>query len=213
MDGKELAEKINKMNKDEKMPLILLTSLMHNEVRTNAFELFSAYLNKPVKHKQLLKLVNTLLNKSIEAKKSNGNFNFRNFSEQFPLKILLAEDNVVNQKVALRILDKLGYQADVVSDGFMVLDSLLRNSYDLILMDIHMPNMDGFETTKKIIDKYKDKRPRIVALTADSTLEAKEKCIRLGMDDYISKPIKIEDIIRVIENSSFTSIDSLQKEI
>ncbi|HSD62843.1 MAG TPA: response regulator, partial [Ignavibacteriaceae bacterium] len=206
MNGKELAEKINNMNTEEKMPMILLTSLVHNEVQSSTLELFSAYLNKPVKHKQLYKLVNSLLSKSLEVKKSNGTNHFNNFSDKFPLNILLAEDNLVNQKVALRILDKLGYKADVVSDGMMVLESLAENSYDLILMDVHMPKMDGFAATRKIIEIYKNNRPRIVALTADSTVEAKEKCFDIGMDDYISKPIRIEDIIRVIENTSLVTV-------
>lgn len=206
MDGRELAMRINAMHTKEKLPLILLTSLMHNDVQSNTLEVFSAYLNKPVKHKQLFKLINTLLSKSPEAKQSSGNLQYKNFSDKFPLNILLAEDNLVNQKVALRILEKLGYKADVVPDGIMAMESLSKNSYDLILMDVHMPKMDGFAATNKIIEVYGNNRPRIVALTADSTIEAKEKCINLGMDDYISKPIKIEDIIRVIENTSLFAV-------
>ncbi len=123
----------------------------------------------------------------------------RRLADEIPLRILIAEDNQVNQKVALHILNKLGYEADAVSNGSMVLDLLEQKTYDLIFMDIQMPVLDGLEATKKIIRIYGNKRPLIAALTADVTAEGKEKCFDAGMDYYISKPFRIAELIKTLE--------------
>jgi len=125
----------------------------------------------------------------------------RKLSDEIPLRILVAEDNQVNQKVALHILNKLGYDADAVSNGSLVLDMLEQKTYDLIFMDIQMPELDGLEASKKIIQIYGNKRPLIVALTADVTEEGKEKCFDAGMDYYISKPFKIVELIKTLETA------------
>lgn len=110
------------------------------------------------------------------------------------LKILLAEDNSVNQKVALLLLKKLGYQADVVSNGLEVLQKLSDHPYDVILMDVQMPEMDGLETTRAIMNLGLKKRPRILALTAYALEGDRERCLLAGMDGYISKPVKLEEL-------------------
>ncbi|BAY48715.1 multi-sensor hybrid histidine kinase [Scytonema sp. HK-05] len=120
-------------------------------------------------------------------------------AEQLPLRILLAEDNQVNQQVALLILKKLGYQADAVGNGLEVLRSLRCQMYDVVLMDIQMPKMDGLTATRHICQEWsKDQRPRIIAMTAYATDYAREQCLEAGMDDYISKPIEIEKLVQAL---------------
>ncbi|HKX28715.1 MAG TPA: ATP-binding protein [Blastocatellia bacterium] len=116
-------------------------------------------------------------------------------SEQIPLRILVAEDNVVNQKVAMRMLERLGYRADLAANGHEVLESVRRQHYDLILMDVQMPEMDGLEATKILCREYSTpERPRIVAMTASALDEDRQRCIQAGMDDYLSKPVKLEKL-------------------
>ncbi len=169
-----------------------LVGLMGGEISV------SSKLNEGSEFKFYIKL-----HKSGEEPHSPGeNFvssKLKKMSDEIPLRILVAEDNQVNQKVALHILNKLGYDADAVSNGRMVLDLLEQKTYDLIFMDIQMPELDGLETTKKIIQLYGSKRPLIAALTADVTAEGKEKCFDAGMDYYISKPFKIAELIKTLE--------------
>ena len=118
--------------------------------------------------------------------------------ERMPMSILLAEDNLVNQKVATRLFKKLGYKIDVANNGLEVIKSLEEGAYDLIFMDIQMPEMDGLEATRQVIAKWGEERPRIIALTANAMREDREKCYEAGMDDYLTKPFKpveLEDAI------------------
>jgi CheY-like chemotaxis protein len=119
-------------------------------------------------------------------------------ARRIPLRILVAEDNPVNQKLAVRLLDQMGYRADVANNGLEALDALQRRSYDVVLMDIHMPDMDGLETTRRIRQQF-DGGPRIIAVTADSSQGDREKCIAAGMDDYVSKPIQISLLQAALE--------------
>ncbi len=116
------------------------------------------------------------------------------------LTILLAEDNAVNQKVALLMLKRLGYQADVVANGREVLQALQRQPYDVILMDIQMPEMDGLEAAKSIRKMSLQRQPKILALTAHALQGDREKCLASGMDGYISKPVQIEELRLSLES-------------
>ncbi len=119
-----------------------------------------------------------------------------------PLRILLAEDNRVNQKVAFLTLEKMGYLADVAETGVEVLRALERQEYDLILMDIQMPVMDGLEATRRILEAIPERRrPRIVAMTANATAEDRSRCLDVGMDDYIPKPLRLERLHEVLEST------------
>ncbi len=118
--------------------------------------------------------------------------------KNFPLRILVAEDNRINQLVAIGLLGKLGYQADLVGNGKEVLKRLEQQSYDIILMDCHMPEIDGFEATRKILEKYKMSRPRIIALTASTMKDDVDRCYQSGMDGFIGKPITISELVKVL---------------
>jgi len=120
--------------------------------------------------------------------------------KQHDLKILLAEDNLVNQKVALLMLKKLGYNADVVSNGREVLQAAMDKPYDVILMDVQMPEMDGLEATRAILDMKLANRPKILALTAYALEGDREKCLLAGMDGYISKPVQMDELIHALHS-------------
>ena len=121
--------------------------------------------------------------------------------ERMPMSILLAEDNIVNQKVATRLFKKFGYKIEVANNGLEAIKALEQSSYDLVFMDIQMPEMDGLEATRQIIAKWGDARPRIVALTANAMREDKEKCYEAGMDDYLTKPFKPIELEEAIEST------------
>jgi CheY-like chemotaxis protein len=117
------------------------------------------------------------------------------------LKVLVAEDNLINQKVVTRMLERLGYQADLVRDGLEVLGALRQQSYDVILMDMYMPNMSGIDAARQICQEWHPTiRPYIVAVTASTEETDYQSCIAAGMDDYISKPIRLEELERVLTN-------------
>jgi len=123
-----------------------------------------------------------------------------NFAIKFPLKILLAEDNVVNQKVVIRYLERLGYQIDVVANGIEALESMYRKTYEVILMDINMPEMDGLTATKRIILEFPE-NPWIIALTASAFESDRDICLQAGMQDYVSKPIQVQNLIQALERA------------
>jgi CheY-like chemotaxis protein len=114
-------------------------------------------------------------------------------------RILLAEDNVSSQMVTLAMLKRLGYSADAVANGLEALQALGRQHYDIVLMDVRMPEMDGLEATRIIRQRWPNRGPNIIAITAHALQDDKEKCLEAGMDDYISKPVKVEELARVLE--------------
>jgi PAS domain S-box-containing protein len=124
-----------------------------------------------------------------------------------PLRILLAEDNTVNQRVMLRLLEHLGYRADVSANGMEVLDALERQIYDVILMDVRMPEMDGLETTGRIRTLLPpDQQPRIIAMTAYTMDTSRETCLEAGADDYLGKPVRLEKLAAVLQHISLTAL-------
>ncbi len=182
------------------LPVLLLTPINFIENRSEMKPFQTAeFFNEPVKFNKLSKTVVAMLtgeNPDMEAVQKRG-MN-KNFATIYPHRILLAEDNRVNQKVALRIMERLGYRADVASNGEEAVSAMLRQDYDIILMDVHMPEMDGLEATRQIrecVDAHR--QPKIVALTASAMKEDRNKCLQVGMDDYITKPVQIEELKRI----------------
>ncbi|WP_199314051.1 response regulator [Leptolyngbya sp. FACHB-671] len=201
MDGLTLGEMIRQQTPYQHLPLVLLTSMGKPDNMAAAAVEFAACLTKPVKQSQLYNtLLRVLGTQPIVIKPSQGTLEIDpHLAEQYPLKILLAEDNLVNQKVALLMLQRLGYKADVVSNGLEALKALQDQKYDLVLMDVQMPEMDGLEATRSIRQNYLLERcPRIVAMTANAMRGDREECLQSGMDDYISKPIQMQDLLRVL---------------
>jgi CheY-like chemotaxis protein len=120
-------------------------------------------------------------------------------AETIPLEILLVEDNPVNQKVAIRYLQRMGYRADAVANGLEAVHAMRERDYQLIFMDVQMPEMDGYAATREIRAKTaQDRQPIIIALTANAMQGDRERCLAAGMDDYITKPVKIDEIQRII---------------
>jgi signal transduction histidine kinase/ActR/RegA family two-component response regulator len=123
-------------------------------------------------------------------------------AERHPLRILLAEDNVVNQKLAIRLLAQMGYRADLASNGVDAIEAVERQTYDLVLMDVQMPEMDGLEASRRIVQRWPaGQRPRIVAMTANATQGDREECLAAGMDDYVTKPIRVEALVQAVTSA------------
>jgi CheY-like chemotaxis protein len=126
------------------------------------------------------------------------------FAEKYPLRIMIAEDNLVNQKLAVRVLNKLGYKKiDIAQNGLEAIEKISQQFYEIILMDVQMPEMDGLEATRQI-RATAGERPIIIAMTANAMESDREDCIQAGMDDYISKPIKLETVIKMLEKWAST---------
>lgn len=198
MDGRMLAEAIHKMSSARQMPLVLLSSawLPADEDRTH----FIARLTKPIKRSRLRDVMQSIIEGGA-AYQPEPRPETAMEEERCPIRIMLAEDNPINQKVAMKMLSKIGCHADVASDGTEVIEALKLIPYDLILMDCQMPEMDGYEATRRIRQlEQEHRRPRvhIVAMTAHALQGDREQCIAAGMDDYLSKPVRPADLERVV---------------
>ncbi|MEY3328094.1 MAG: hypothetical protein RLZZ115_975 [Cyanobacteriota bacterium] len=165
----------------------------------------AGFINKPLKQSQFYNTLLQILGESIESAiqepgKSLGGSNTLSVTPSSNLKILLAEDHVVNQKVAIQMLQRLGYRADIAGNGLEVLDALNRQYYDVILMDVQMPLMDGLETTRRICEEYANRpnKPWIIAMTANAMQGDREMCLAAGMNDYITKPVRREELAKAL---------------
>jgi len=208
MDGLSLAREIRKLPEAGKLPLILLTPVgMRTDSAAFNHANFANYLTKPVKPLQLLQ---TLI-RVVEGSKppppkpaATGKLDAA-LASRMPLRVLMCDDNTINQKVAARILHQMGYKADVAVNGLDALQALERQPYDLIFMDVQMPEMDGLTATRAIRERQQQKQPNfdktiiIIAMTANAMQGDREKCLAAGMDDYLAKPVRPEDVRIVIE--------------
>ncbi|HMH23065.1 MAG TPA: two-component regulator propeller domain-containing protein [Puia sp.] len=200
MDGIVLAETIRK--KYARVPIILLSSV-GNERGKYEPDLFRSVLTKPVKQQVLFEHVRNALKQpeggiSLRLKQLSRHLLSANLATKYPLNILVAEDNPINQKLIIHILNKLGYEPDAVENGFEALEATREKNYDLILMDVQMPEMDGLEATIAIRMRAKE-QPVIIALTANAMQGDREQCLNSGMEDYMSKPVQLEDLVNLIE--------------
>lgn len=203
MDGLALAARLRQHRNGARLPLVMLSSLTNNAADAKELN-FAAMLTKPVKQSHLHKILMDILRQEMpvaqQAQAAPG-FDAK-MAQQLPLRILLAEDNAVNQKVALLMLTRLGYRADVAANGVEVLEALQRQTYDVVLMDIQMPEMDGLEATQHIMEQLApEQRPYIIAMTAHALTGDDEKYLAAGMDDYISKPVRPEKLINALKHS------------
>jgi CheY-like chemotaxis protein len=200
MDGVELARAIKINYKG--LPVIMLSSIGDGSKKKYP-GLFSAILTKPVKQSQLGKSIQVELQhiKSEDPIESKSQKLLDdNFASQFPLSILVAEDNQINQKLIDRMLTKLGYSFEMVHNGNEALDKLNLKPFDVVFMDVQMPEMDGFEATR-YIRKYVFKQPYIIAMTANAGPDDRDHCIKEGMNDYIAKPMKTDTLIAMLKRA------------
>ena len=201
LDGAALAGRIRAAG--QTLPLVLFSSLGRKEAADSPF---SATLAKPLRQSQLFDTLVTLLADGPVRKAAPTIDKPRidaTLGERHPLRILLAEDNVVNQKLAMRLLQQMGYRADLASNGIEAIESVARQTYDLILMDVQMPEMDGLEATRRIVTRWPAaNRPRIVAMTANAMQGDREACLAAGMDDYVVKPIRVEALVAALREAA-----------
>lgn len=206
MTGLELAAKIRVVSGCEKLPLILCSSLGRSEKDLLA-GLFIASLTKPIRPSQLLDTLLGIFNGGSAKAHWDGEpekepLPNRNLGETHPLRILVAEDNLVNQKLLTRMLFQIGYAAEVANNGLEVLKSAEQQDFDVILMDVQMPEMDGLQSTRLLhAKKSTGKRPYIIAVTANAMHDDRQTCLNAGMDDYISKPIRMEELRKALSKA------------
>jgi len=202
MDGVGLGATIRGDVSLRAMPLILATA--HDEEGLGAKARaagFSAYLIKPVRQSQFFEAIVSARRPRAASDATIPAIVPSVSAHANGARILLVEDNVVNQRVAMRQLERFGYSADIVDNGRAAVDALTAQSYDLVLMDCHMPEMDGFEATLAIRKRelQSNRRVPIVAMTANARSEDREACLAVGMDDYLAKPVALADLQRILE--------------
>jgi CheY-like chemotaxis protein len=182
------------------IPAVLLCS-KQIETYKEYKSLFKSMLPKPINHSSLYKIISNELLQSIETETEMQDVKeklSKDFAKKYPLRILIAEDNITNQQIATMFLKKMGYEADVTQNGQEALETVSEGNYDLILMDVQMPVMDGLEATR-MIRLCLNEQPVIIAMTANAMQGDRQECLQAGMDDYISKPIKLEEMFKMIE--------------
>lgn len=199
MDGIMLAREIRDLHGGKRLPLFMLTSIGSDDIRRQAEELhFANYMHKPIKPSLVFDALVRHFGNRATTRRIMPNEELginKELGKVHPLKILLAEDNIINQKVALRTLERMGFLADLASNGLEVIEALERQSYDVILMDVHMPEMDGLSATKAVRQMLPPtQQPKIIAMTAGVMADDREACKNAGMDLFIGKPFKPEQL-------------------
>jgi signal transduction histidine kinase/HPt (histidine-containing phosphotransfer) domain-containing protein len=209
-DGFALARDIRKQPQGRFLPLLFLSSnrLRNDDFRAADLEV-SQFVHKPVRPAQLLESLCRALGVQVQRDKKSA---FTpgldsDFARRLPLRVLLADDNPINQKVGVSVLNKLGYQTDLACDGQEVLKALEQKPYDVLFLDVQMPEMDGMECARLICQRWtRDRRPIIIAMTGNALMGDREKCLASGMDDYISKPVRVADLQAALERWGPTKV-------
>lgn len=200
-ESQTLMTTLSKQSCSQKSGLIALIPL-GTELPEQAQSKFVGCLHKPIKQSQLYNLLTQVVSGQFFSHKQvhHPTVHIKQLANHLPLHILLAEDHPVNQKLALMFLQQMGYRADVASNGLEVLEALQRQHYDVVLMDVQMPEMDGLTATRYICEQYPlNSRPRIIAMTANAMSGDREICLEAGMNDYISKPIRGDELVQALE--------------
>ncbi|MFW6074383.1 MAG: response regulator [Chloroflexota bacterium] len=210
MDGWTLATEIRRIKGQKELPLVLITSLGELFSERNR-DLFDAVLTKPVKPSQLFDALITIAagrQATVDRPAANQEFSFDpTMGERLPLRILLAEDVATNQRLIRHVLKRLGYETDIAGNGIEALEAIQRQDYDVVLMDVQMPDMDGVTATQEIRRRCApEKAPRIVALTANAMEGDRDQFLSAGMDDYLSKPIRPEELARTLERAASANV-------
>ncbi|MEA2686870.1 MAG: hypothetical protein QOE93_2065, partial [Actinomycetota bacterium] len=202
MDGLELAHGLRTSEAGRSLVIVMLTSLGHRPEDVEQAVVLDGFLTKPIRASQLHDVLMTAVGVQWQPAAPSGegaDADDAVLAERHPLRVLAAEDNLVNQQLVVLLLAKLGYRADVVGDGVEVLEALFRQPYDVVLMDVQMPKMDGLEATRRIRREWPDaRRPWIVAVTANAMQGDREACLAAGMDDYLTKPIHLDALTEVL---------------
>jgi signal transduction histidine kinase/DNA-binding response OmpR family regulator/HPt (histidine-containing phosphotransfer) domain-containing protein/PAS domain-containing protein len=205
MDGISLAKAIHSLQKPhQRLPLVLFTSLGQRE-NQDIKEEFSAYITKPMKPSALFDALVSIFNEQpirVSSRRPPKSRIDANMGKMLPRRILIAEDNATNQKLITVLLGRLGYQADITANGLEALKALHRQAYDVVLMDVQMPELDGLEATRRLrAELSESEQPYVVAMTANAMQGDRERCLAAGMNDYVSKPIRIEELVRALRSS------------
>ncbi len=202
MDGEMLAQAIREFHGPRVLPLLLLTSLGWKTQSDQ--KLFAATMTKPIKQSNLYNAIVTALAPTLPNRPAVSTSKISaDLAQHYPLRILLAEDNPINQKLAVSLLQRMGYRPDVAANGLEVLEALKRQPYDLVLMDVQMPEMDGLEATRALRAQNAT-WPYIVGLTASAMQGDREMCLEAGMNDYVTKPIQVKELLAAIETAGQT---------
>lgn len=209
IDGVELAREIKTRN--EKIPVILLSSI-GDEFNRSHTGLFHAVLTKPVRQHVLNKQILSGLQPAFRAESESARDEkmSSSFAVNYPMSILVAEDNLINQQVIMQILSRLGYAPAVVENGAEAVEAVQQTEYDLVLMDMQMPEMDGIEATE-LIRKNSTHQPAIIALTANTLQNDQERCMKAGMNDYLAKPIKLDELMQMLQKWYIIGVNQQRK--
>jgi len=201
--GLALAAEIRALPGCESLPILMLSFHRPRTDDPLVQQLgITHYVHKPILPAQLLDAVYSALSLQLQREKRPPATRVldSNFAARYPMNILLADDNAINQKVGLSVLQKLGYRADIAANGFEVLKALEQKPYDILLLDVQMPEMDGIEAARQICQRWPDaKRPRIIAMTGNALVGDRQKCLEAGMHDYIAKPVRVGELQAALE--------------
>jgi signal transduction histidine kinase/HPt (histidine-containing phosphotransfer) domain-containing protein/BarA-like signal transduction histidine kinase len=203
MDGFALADEIRRQPYGRYLPLLLLSSVrLRGDDARPLHATIAVVVYKPIRPAQLLDALCRAMSIQLQREKKApfAPSLDATLARRLPLRLLLADDNPINQKVGLSVLSKLGYRADIANNGREVLQALEQKAYDVLFLDVQMPEMDGLEAARQICERWPaESRPRIVAMTGNALLGDREKCLQAGMDDYISKPVRIAELQAALE--------------
>ncbi len=203
MDGMDLERAIHAIPHASDLPVILFSSVTVPEGNTERAN-FAATMTKPLKHHVLFETLGSVFPSDegtiIQLPPDEPEVSTK-LGVENPLRMLLAEDNIVNQKLAVLLLGQLGYEPDVVPDGRQAVDAVMEGAYDVVLMDVQMPEMDGLAATREIVRRTANDelRPRIIAMTANAMAGDREACLDAGMDDYLAKPIRVDELVSALQ--------------